>query len=77
MISVDKTNCVVNSPVKRGKDWSNGNQDYHDGKPGMGKIAQCAGTVAKVKWEGGVVAWYHTGASGKYDLYLLDGMIAL
>ena len=43
----------------------------------MGKIAQCASTVAKVKWEGGVVAWYHTGASGKYDLFLLDGMITL
>ena len=64
------------STPKRPKLYTFDLQDHQNGKPGLGHITECAITseVAKVQWANGKDGWYHIGASGKCDLYLIGGM---
>ena len=66
---VTSTNCVIGSRVMRGQDWKWGNQDYHNGNPGLGTITHCeSDSVASVRWDNGDSNSYRTGAEGSFDL---------
>ena len=76
-IRVTIENCVTGIKVERGVDWKDDDlQDHQNGQPGLGHITECVrkSKVAKVQWANGKDGWYHIGASGKYDLYLIGGM---
>ena len=49
---LDVDHCSVGVRVKRGRDWIFGEQDYYNGKPGLGTIIDWRDDLwARVEWD--------------------------
>jgi hypothetical protein len=76
---VTKENVKIGMKVRRGKDWSWGNQDYSKGKPTIGTVTKILeNSWVKVLWSNGSAFCYRVGTrmgfakEEKYDLYMTD-----
>ena len=72
-VSVTYENCATHAHVERGRDWSWGTQDHHNGNPGKGIITHCGSKWAKVKWDGGIETYYRIDDENNLGLYYVAG----